>query len=138
MDDTSPARRTHQYPLGTTTADLHDVIVREFRRACELRDRVGLAAILHPRVAALTDGGAPVAAGTRSSEGAEAVMDLVLTAVAQRDVALSEEAVNGEKGLVLRRSNQVVGIICVSVRGPLIRHVWIISAEERLRSWNRA
>ena len=141
MGNASPGgRRVHPHPhhLRTNAADRHRSVMRAFRLACEVGDPVRLAAILHPTVAALTDGGGPVTAGTQSTEGVEAVMGLILTAVTQRGVALSEEAVNGQLGLVLRRSSHVVGIICLSVRGPLISHVWIISAEERLRSWNRA
>ena len=121
----------------TTTADRHRRIVHEFRVVCESEDRVGLAALLHPSVVAVTDGGGPVAAGTQSTEGVPAVTGAIFRAVAQPDVVLSEEAVNGQTGLVLRRSSRVVGIVCLSVRGPLIRGVWIISSAERLRSWNR-
>lgn len=118
-------------------SDERGSIVHEFRLACEAGDRVGLAAILHPRVTSLADGG-PVMAGTHSTDGREATIDVIIDTVVQRGVVLSEQAVNGETGLVVRKSSLVVAIICLSLRGSLIRHVWIISAEERLRSWNRA
>ncbi len=118
--------------------DKRGSIVHEFRLACEAGDRVALAACLHPRVALLADSGGTVMAGTRSSDGAEAVMNLILNTVAHRDVVLCEQAVNGETGLVVRRSSLVVAIICLSLRGSLIRQVWIISAEDKLRFWNRA
>lgn len=113
-------------------------IVREFRLACEAGDRVALAAILHPKVTSLADRGGPVMAETHSTDGAETAINLILNTVAERDVLLSEEAVNGETGLVVRRASLVVAIICLSLRGSLIRHVWIVAAEEKLRSWNRA
>jgi RNA polymerase sigma-70 factor, ECF subfamily len=113
-------------------------VVGAFRHACESADGAGLAAILTPNVSALTDGGKQVTAGTQSVRGAEAVMRLILTAVAQSDVVMSEQDINGQSGLVLRRNGHVVGIICLKVRGARVCEVWIVLSPERLRSWNRA
>lgn len=113
-------------------------VVGAFRHACESVDEAGLAAILTPSVTALTDGGKQVTAGTQSVRGVAAVRRLILTTVAQPDVEVSEQDINGQSGLVLRRNGHVVGIICLNVRGARVCEVWIVLGPDRLRSWNRA
>ena len=46
------------------------------------------------------------------------------------------ESVNGEPGLAIRRGGRVVGITVLGMRVGQVTRVWLVTAPEKLSSWN--
>lgn len=50
--------------------------------------------------------------------------------------AIDPESVNGEPGLALRRTGRVIAIAVLRGSPDRISRIWLVTATERLRSWN--
>ena len=50
--------------------------------------------------------------------------------------SIDAESINGEPGLALRRAGHVVGVVILGSHRARIDHVWLVTAPEKLRSWD--
>lgn len=115
------------------------VLVREFSGACQARDVVALARLLDPEVVVVIDGGGKASITADPARGIRHGLELLLRLLAAHpEATISERAVNGVPGLVLRHDRLVIGVMSVNLRSGLVRDVWVVANPEKLRSWNPA
>ena len=117
--------------------DQHPRAVHNLRRAAESGQPGILAAVLAPDVAMFTDSGGVVPVDARTLRGAETVARKICDVLEREPTEMSEQPVNGQSGLVLRRAGTVVGIVSVNVREQLITDLWIVLNPDKLRHWNQ-
>ena len=117
--------------------DQHPRTVHNLRRAAETGQPGILAAVLAPDVAMFTDSGGVVPVDPRTLRGAETVARKICDVLQHDPTDLSEQQVNGQSGLVLRRQGTVVGIVSVNVREYLVTDLWIVLNPDKLRHWNQ-
>ena len=53
----------------------------------------------------------------------------------ETDLDWSIEPVNGLSGIVIRRSNQVVGVIGLGTADDVVSDIWIVLNPDKLRHW---
>jgi hypothetical protein len=113
--------------------DPHDDVVRRFADACRAGD---VAALLHPEVVALCDGGAP---GPIPAHGPGDVGRLCEVLLCGRPGAdLTVESVNGRAGLALRRGGRALAVVAVQVTGTHVLALWIVVSPPKLARWHHA
>lgn len=115
----------------------HRSTVHDLRLAVETRTVSKLVAILDPAVAMAIDSGGIVPADTRIVRGRAHVAQRVCTLLEHAPVDFSEQEVNGQSGLVLRRAGRVCGVVSMNVRGGLVTDLWIVLNPDKLQHWNR-
>ena len=132
MDDSSAA-----------SALSHRSTVHDLRLAVEARNLSNLVALLDPSVAMAVDSGGKVPADRRIVRGRARVAERACTLLenAPFDSAgqldITEQQVNGQAGLVLRRKGRVCGVVSVNVRNGLVTDLWIMLNPDKLRHWNQ-
>ncbi len=116
----------------------HASAVRSFKTAWQTGDLTALIDVLDPDVTAITDGGGIVSAALEPVHGPEAVARLLLGVIDRRpDLAIREETVNGEPGLVATDGEDhtlAVLALAATTRGR-IRHVWAVRNPRKLAIW---
>jgi len=135
----SNARRNiHRLRSHETSPETHTTVVQAFGEAWELGDAVALAALLAPDVVALTDGGGKVSAEAQPVRGVAEVVRFVLHAFgAPEDVEITQQPVNAQTGLVVRRGLSVVGVVSFNISESLVTDVWMVLNPDKLERWNR-
>ena len=111
-------------------------VVRAFATACASGRAAALRGLLTSEAVVISDGGGKVAAAVRPVRGAAPVARYVTELLgAGPGTALTVEAVNGEAGVVLRRSGAVAAVISLRVTGAKVAAVWIVLNPDKLRHW---
>ena len=95
-----------------------------------------LVSLLAPDVTLVSDGGGRVTAARNPVVGSERVARFIrgITAKAT-DLDWSIEPVNGVSGIVIRRSNQVVGVVGFGTADDVVSDIWIVLNPDKLRHW---
>lgn len=133
----SSARRRVQSTRSTTVEPAeHAAVVRSFKSAWETGDLATLITLLDPDATAITDGGGLVSAALEPLLGADAVARFLLGVYErQPDLAIREELVNGELGLVATGAGHTLAVISLSHHGGKIDHVWAVRNPQKLEAW---
>ncbi len=116
----------------------HASAVRSFKTAWQTGDLTALIDVLDPDVTAITDGGGIVSAALEPVHGPEAVARLLLGVIDRRpDLAIREETVNGEPGLVATDGDDhtLAVLTLAATTGGRIRHVWAVRNPRKLAIW---
>ncbi|WP_104165374.1 RNA polymerase subunit sigma-24 [Cryobacterium sp. N22] len=125
-------RREHDAP-----GERHRALVLDFLAGCAAQDEAQVRSRLHPDIAVIIDGGGKVSAAPSPTRGVEQAARLLIRVISGVPaLAVTEQSVNGQAGLVFRRDQRVVGVMSVSVRTGTIRDVWIVLNPDKLRHWN--
>lgn len=130
-------RRIRDLSAHDSGPDQHRSTVHKLRLAAESRNPGILAAVLDPEVAMFTDSGGTVPVDPRTVRGRNDVAQKISTVLDLDPTEISEQEVNGQSGLVLRRDGRVFGIVSVNVRDQLVTDLWIVVNRDKLRHWNR-
>ncbi|GAA1447858.1 RNA polymerase sigma factor SigJ [Leifsonia poae] len=111
-------------------------VVREFKRAWELKDIGALIEVLDPSATAVADGGGRATASVIPIEGGEQIARY-LVALAQRAgaLALLERTVNGQPGLVAIDEGVTVAVYAFDIAEHRVQRLWVIRNPEKLRNW---
>ncbi|MFI6677211.1 nuclear transport factor 2 family protein [Kribbella sp. NPDC050470] len=127
-----------QRRAGQWVFDQHTAVVRRFAAACQSGDLAALEAVLAADAVVVSDGGGKVRASIRPVHGARAAARFVAALLSGLlDADLAVQPVNGQAGVVLRRAEQAVAVISLSVAGAEATAVWVVLNPEKLRSWHR-
>ena len=86
------------------------------------------AGVLAPDIMVITDG--------LKVTGAECAAHLADVFAELDPDSIDLESVNGEPGLALRHGGRVVAVAVLGMRAGQVTRVWLVSAPEKLRSWN--
>jgi RNA polymerase sigma-70 factor (ECF subfamily) len=127
-------RRRHEdvAPPGPDSA-----VVRDFSRACAAGEQRRLEILLDPGITVTVDSGGTVRAPAAPVRGVERTAQLLIALFADEPaMVVSEQSINGQVGLLLRRGGQVVGTVGLNVRGERILDVWVVANPDKLRHWN--
>jgi hypothetical protein len=108
-----PRRRAERFDPATE----HERAAQAFATACRVGDLPALRQLLATDATVVIDGG-----GTHA---------------ARCPGVLSVEQVNGRPGIAVRRADDVVAVISLSVRGARITAVWIVVNPDKLRRWQQ-
>ena len=108
-------------------------IVRAFAAACDGGSAELLRGLMTPEVVVVSDGGGKVAAALSPVRGAGAAARCVSDLLP--GTMLTVEAVNGEEGVVLRRSGEVVAVVSLGITGAKVSAIWIVLNPDKLRHW---
>ncbi|WP_206488345.1 RNA polymerase sigma factor SigJ [Rhodococcus sp. KRD162] len=130
-------KRVHgRRPITAADSVEHDRVVRAFAMASGGGDMSLLVSLLAPDVTLVSDGGGRVTAARNPVVGSERVARFIrgITAKAT-DLDWSIEPVNGLSGIVIRRSNQVVGVIGLGTADDVVSDIWIVLNPDKLRHW---
>jgi RNA polymerase sigma-70 factor (ECF subfamily) len=121
-------------PRVRVTPGEHAATLAAFVAAAAGGDPVALAAVLDERVVLTSDGGGQVRAALRPVHGPDAVSRFVLGLVAKygAGVAVEEVDVNGAPGLLMRRGEQVDGVMAVTVEAGRITRLDLVRAPAKL------
>jgi hypothetical protein len=107
--------------------------VRAIITGCEQRDPALIAPLLTPDVVVVVDTGPAVSSSSHRADGVLAASDLILEILAQyAPVALEEQSVNGEPGILIRDDHALVGVITVDTRHDAVAHIWIVLNPDKL------
>ena len=112
-----------------------EVVVRRFATACGAGSVGALRSLLTPDAVAISDGGGKVTAALRPVRGADAVARCLTELGVESGTAFTVEAVNGQAGVVLRRSGEVFAVMSMRVTGAKVAAVWIVLNPDKLRHW---
>jgi RNA polymerase sigma-70 factor, ECF subfamily len=111
-------------------------IVAAFIDACEQRDAHALGKVLRRSVELTIDSGGAIPIRSRA-HGRPDVADLILELIASFPrLRMEPGEVNGAPGIVLRSSQQVVGVLNAVRRGSRAQELWIVVNPDKLRHWN--
>ena len=126
-------RESHEPPAPTAqTAN----VVRDFKQAWEAKDIGALVGLLDPDATLIADGGGRVSAQLVPIEGADQVAQLAVDIYGLApDLALLEQTVNGQPGLVVQQDGVTVTVMAFEVAGDRITHIWAVRNPEKLRPW---
>lgn len=130
-------KRVHgRRPITAADSVEHDRVVRAFAMASRGGDMSLLVSLLAPDVTLVSDGGGRVTAARNPVVGSERVARFIrgITAKAT-DLNWSIEPVNGLSGIVIRRSNQVVGVVGFGTADDVVSDIWIVLNPDKLRHW---
>ena len=96
-----------------------------------------LAALLHPDVLLVSDGGGRVVTPLRPVRGVASVARVVSTAVgAAAGRALTVEQVNGRPAVVARRAGRACAVVVTEVERGLVTRVWLVLNPDKLAGWH--
>ncbi|TCC23999.1 siderophore-interacting protein [Kribbella sindirgiensis] len=109
-------------------------VVHRFATACRAGSGGALRSLLTAEVVAITDGGGQVPARLEPVRG-PAQVARCLTDLLRPELALTVEAVNGQPGVVLRDTGNVVAVVSVRVTSAKVAAVWIVLNPDKLRHW---
>ncbi|KHL12138.1 RNA polymerase sigma-70 factor (ECF subfamily) [Mumia flava] len=116
----------------------HAAVVRSFAAAWRSGDLRALVDLLDPDATAITDGGGLVSAELEPIRGAEAIAAFFVGVLARRpDLAVREEEVNGEPGLVVSLGGETTAVMAFALGGSAVEHVWVVRNPDKLRAWRR-
>jgi RNA polymerase sigma-70 factor (ECF subfamily) len=97
-----------------------------------------MAAALHSDVVMLIDGGGQAVAPLKPIRGVHDVSVRLLVFLGPHPgLSVAEQAVNGQRGLLVRRGRVVVAVLTLDIRDDRITDVWIVVNPDKLRSFNR-
>jgi RNA polymerase sigma-70 factor (ECF subfamily) len=133
----SSARRRIRaaHASATPTAQQADV-VRHFKQAWEAKDIDALITLLDPDATATSDGGGLVPASLRPVSGAEQIARACLdVARLAPDLAIVEQVVNGQPGLVAQQDGVTVTVFAFDLAGGRIKQIWAVRNPDKLRPW---
>ncbi|MBN8883846.1 MAG: RNA polymerase sigma factor SigJ [Salana multivorans] len=129
-------RRVREARPAPVEAAEHEAVVRSFRRAWETGDLGTLVDLLDPGVTAVTDGGGLVSAALDPLVGPDAVARFLLGVRGrQPDLAVREDVVNGELGLVAIGAGTVLAVIGLRHRAGRVDRVWAVRNPAKLAAW---
>lgn len=132
----SARRRVHGGRSTAVDPATHAAVVRSFKAAWESGDLATLIGVLGPDATAITDGGGRVSAALQPICGADAIAGFFLGVYdRQPDLAIREEPVNGELGLVATGAGHTLAVISLSHRRGKIEHVWAVRNPDKLGAW---
>ena len=115
----------------------HTAVVHAVREACAIADIAALEQLCDAGVVALTDSGGRVVAAQHPVTGPAAVARLLANTLAPAgDCVVTEQPVNGQNGLVVRRGGRVCAVVGLGISDALVTDVWIIVDPLKLRHWN--
>lgn len=134
---TSARRRVRASRRRPVDPAEHAAVVRSFRDAWQTGDLATLIGLLDPEATAVTDGGGLVSAAVAPLEGARAVAEFFLGVLdRQPDLAVREDVVNGELGLVATDgAGRTLAVLTLALDGGRVRQVWAVRNPEKLRAW---
>lgn len=109
--------------------------MRTLAYACDERDVTRLVRVLHPDARLVLDGGA-TASGAADTIGGRARIVNVLVEVLDRypEAVAVECPVNGEFGIALHTSHDVVGVLTVAMRAERIAQLRLVLDPEKLHA----
>jgi RNA polymerase sigma-70 factor (ECF subfamily) len=120
----------------TTPAARRAEVVRSFKQAWEAMDIEAMLSVLDPDAVAVADGGGRVPAVLEPRVGAESIAEgLLRVARHAKELELVEQVVNGQPGLVARRSGATVTVFAFDVVGDRITRIWAVRNPEKLTRW---
>jgi RNA polymerase sigma factor (sigma-70 family) len=112
-------------------------LVRDFKRAWEVKDIAALIGLLDPGATMTADGGGLVSAALRPVEGGDQVARFLVD-LADRGpgpLALLERTVNGQPGLVAQQDGATVTVFAFDIAGDRIARIWAVRNPSKLRPW---
>jgi RNA polymerase sigma-70 factor (ECF subfamily) len=122
-------------PRFAPTREAHERILVAFAMACQAGDVSGLRAMLADDAVATTDGGGKVRAARNVLRGADAVARF-LTGVSRKSwnegLVPQVRVVNGWPALVLRRGNELAGVLALETDGERVYSVQVVSNPDKL------
>lgn len=114
----------------------HAAVVRSFKTAWETGDVSALVGLLDADATAITDGGGIVSAALDPLLGADAVAGLLIGVhERQPDIAIRDELVNGELGLVVVGGGTTLAVISLRHERGRVTRVWAVRNPEKLQGW---
>lgn len=116
----------------------HAAAARAFKTAWQTGDLSALIDTLDPQARAITDGGGLVSASLKPLRGPDAIARFLLGVLdRQPDLAIHEELVNGEPGLVATDSHDhtLAVITLATTETGTIRYLWVVRNPEKLEAW---
>jgi len=134
----SARRRVRHERRRAVPASEHAAAVRSFKAAWETGDLDALIGVLDPDAIAIADGGGLVSAALEPLHGPDAVARFLIGVhERQPDLAVHEELVNGELGLVATDAHgRILAVVALgATAGGGIRQVWAIRNPEKLEAW---
>ncbi|MFI6743632.1 RNA polymerase sigma factor SigJ [Nonomuraea sp. NPDC050451] len=132
----SARRRIRESQKSVTPEPRQADIVRDFKRAWEIKDIDALIGLLAPDARGIADGGGLVSAMLRPMEGGELIARyLVEIADLAPDLVILERTVNGQPGLVGQQDGETVAVMAFEVEGDRIKHLWAVRNPNKLRPW---
>ncbi|WP_236795407.1 RNA polymerase sigma factor SigJ [Amycolatopsis sp. GM8] len=136
----SARRRLASSQAPATPVAQQAAIVRGFKEAWRAQDIGALIGLLDPDATAIGDGGGLVSAAPHPLEGPEQVAHYFADLAHKADelmveLAIVEQTVNGQPGLVVRQADATVAVLAFDVAGDRIRHIWAVRNPEKLRPW---
>lgn len=133
----SARRRVHHHSGSTADASDQRRLLSALDRACADGDEERLMSLLDSEVTVVTDGGGRAGRPLGTASGVIGAARLLIDLYAQRPPLRSaEQSVNGESGLLLRRHDEVVGVLALAVHRGKITEVWLVVNPDKLRQWN--
>ncbi|MEU1605699.1 RNA polymerase sigma factor SigJ [Micromonospora matsumotoense] len=116
----------------------HAAAVRAFRSAWQAGDLAALVEALDPDATAIIDGGGLVSATLAPLHGPAAIASFFLGVWdRQPDLAVGEEIVNGEPGLIATdRQGRTLAVLALATTDTgRISHVWVVRNPRKLDAW---
>ncbi len=134
----SARRRVRSEQRRPVPAAEHVSAVRSFKTAWQTGDLTALIDVLDPDATAIADGGGIVSAALEPVHGPEAIARFLLGVLdRQPDLAIHEELVNGEPGLVATDgADRTLAVLALTATTTgKIRHVWAVRNPQKLTIW---
>ncbi|GAB3196549.1 RNA polymerase sigma factor SigJ [Nocardioides hungaricus] len=136
----SSARRRVRQERRTPVAPAERAeVVRSFKAAWQNGDLATLIDLLDPEATAITDGGGRVSASLEPLHGPEAIARFFAGVLdRQPDLAVREELVNGEPGLLATDGDgrPLAVVVLATTRGGKVESVWAVRNPEKLGAWS--
>jgi len=133
----SARRRLRAVQAPATPTAQRAEIVRNFKRAWEVKDIKALIGLLDPDATATADGGGLAVTFLHPIEGSEQIAQAWIE-IANRtpsNMTVLERTVNGQPGLVAQQDGVTVTVFAFDIAGDRIKHIWVIRNPEKLRPW---
>lgn len=134
----SARRRVREEQRNPVPPSEHAAAVHSFKTAWQTGDLAALIEALDPDATAITDGGGLVSASLEPLHGPEAIASFFLGVLdRQPDLAIREELVNGEPGLVATdgEDRTLAVLALTTTSGGKIRQVWAVRNPQKLEVW---
>src|SRR5713226_2423280 len=133
----SARRRLRAVQAPATPTAQRAEIVRNFKRAWEVKDIKALIGLLDPDATATADGGGLAVTFLHPIEGSEQIAQAWIE-IANRtpsNMTVLERTVNGQPGLVAQQDGVTVTVFAFDIAGDRIKFICVIRTPEKLRPW---